>query len=1060
MGIANEIEFENDLCHYLAAHGWHYSNNDAGYDRSLGLIPEDVIGWIKDTQKDVWEKFASFHGVSAEQEFLKRLEKMLASDGTLSVLRNGFKVTGAGSNSIQMVQFKPAFGFNQEIENKYRAVRLRVMRQVHYSLSNQKSIDLVLFVNGIPVATLELKTDFTQAVEDAKEQFKKDRFPKDSVTQKVEPLLTFKRGALVHFAVSTEEVWMTTKLQGESTFFLPFNLGNEGRKGNPPNPNGYETSYLWEQVLQRDKWLKILGSYIQLEVKTEIRASGAKEKKETIIFPRYHQLDAVTKLVEHARTSGAGQKYLFQHSAGSGKSNTIGWCAHQLSTLHNEKDEVVFDTVIVITDRTVLDEQLKDTIKQFESTPGVVVTIDSKQGSKSGSLATALKGGAKIIVVTLQTFPFVLKEIRESTGLANKKFAVIIDEAHSSQSGSAARNLRGVLAATGLPDDEEEITVEDLLIAESATRKLPANASFLAFTATPKPKTLEIFGRPADPTQPASKDNKPIPFHLYTMRQAIDEGFILDVLQTFLPYRVAYKLAHNGKDWDEKVVDKSEGMKALARWVRLHPYNISQKVEIIVEHFRVNVAHLLEGKAKAMVVTASRQEAVRYKLAMDKYIALKGYQHLQTIVAFSGDVEDKDSGPDKFNEGNMNALNGRSIREAFAGDDFQVLIVANKFQTGFDQPLLVAMYVDKRIDGITAVQTLSRLNRTYPGKEQTFVLDFVNDAETIRLAFEPYYETTELLATTDPNLIYDIQSRLSGEGIFTEQELENVAKLYLSNQYGRQRHTQQELKAALSAPVDRFKKRWTETEERIRNRAKLSDDQKKNPQLAAEEAKDQEILQSLTIFHKNLGAFCRLYDFLSQIVEYEDVSLERGYVFFKLLEPLVRPDRVRQPIDLTGVVLTHHKVKEGSATYIALGSADDDERKLKPMTDVGTKEVRDPEKVKLNELIQKLNDLFEDGTLTDADTVGMFNHVAGKMMESEEITKQARANNKSQFVQSPTIHKVGLDASVAAMDNYQSMGKKLFADKGKMDEFLAMLASHIFDEINKPKPHDGASGTL
>ena len=1014
----------------MAAHDWLYSPSDKGYDRELALFPEDALDWAKETQHDTWDKFETFHGSAAEKEFLSRLAKVLATEGTLSVLRNGFKAAGAGSGSFHMAQFKPAFGFNDEIAAKYNAMRLRVVRQLHYSLSNEKSIDLVLFVNGLPVATIELKTDFTQAVEDAKFQYQKNRLPKDEVTRKEEPLLTFKRGALVHFAVSSEEVWMTTKLAGDETYFLPFNIGDHGRKGNPPNPNGYRTAYLWEQVFQRDNWLRVLGSFVQLETKTIHNPNGTRTAKESIIFPRYHQLDAVTKLIDAVRTEGAGYRYLFQHSAGSGKSNTIGWCAHQLSTLHDAKDDKIFDSVIVVTDRTVLDEQLKDTIKQFQATPGVVASIDSSMGSKSGNLATALKNGAMIIVVTLQTFPFVVREIGESKGLADRRFAVIIDEAHSSQSGSASSKLHGVLASSGQDDGDEEITVEDLLIAEIAARKFPPNTSFLAFTATPKPKTLEIFGRRPDPSAPAGDGNLPLPFHLYTMRQAIDEKFILDVLLNFMPYRVAYKLAHNGKDWDDTVVEKSAGMKALARWVRLHPHNIAQKVEIIVEHFVNNVAGLLDGKAKAMVVTASRVEAVRYKIAMDKYIRQHAYK-LGTLVAFSGDLVDVESGPDKFTEGSMNSsLRGRSIREAFGGDEFQVLIVANKFQTGFDQPLLVAMYVDKRLDGISAVQTLSRLNRTYPGKERTFVLDFVNDAETIRKAFEPYYESTELLATTDPNLIYDMQTRLAGEGIYSDAEAQHVAEIYLKYGQDRKSQSQKELFAALNGPVDRFKKRWT----------------------AAEQAKDKEELDKLTIFHKNLGSFCRLYDFLSQIVSYEDATLETCYIFFKHLEPLVRPDRIRQPIDLSGILLTHHRIRSIGKTPIELGNATAEERFLYPVTKVGTGVARDPEQVKLEELVQRLNDLFDDGSLTDADTVGLFNHVAEKMLENEELTKQAKANTKAQFRQSPTIHTVGVNASVAAMDNYENMSKKLFQDKAKMDSFLALLADHVYDKINAAGP--------
>ena len=1033
MGIANEIEFENDICAYLSAHGWLYSENDSGYHRELALFPEDAIAWLKETQPDAYGRVEAFYGVSdAEGEVIARIAKVLAAEGTLNLLRNGFKVTGAGATGFEMKQYKPASGFNPNIAAKYGAMRLRVMRQVHYSVSNGKSIDLVLFVNGIPVATIELKTDFTQAVEDAKEQYRKDRPPKDPASHKEEPLLAFKRGALVHFAVSTEEVWMTTKLAGDSTYFLPFNRGNRGGKGNAPNPEGYATAYFWEEVLQRDNWLKILGSFIQVEKKTETNATGKKITTERILFPRYHQLSAVNKMVEAARAEGAGHTYLFQHSAGSGKSNTIAWCAHQLSTLHDAQDRKVFDSVIVITDRTVLDEQLKETIGQFQSTPGVVATIDSKMGSKSKVLANALKRGAMIIVVTIQTFPFVLEEIRQGSGLASKKFAIIIDEAHSSQSGASAQKLHGVIGSAGT-DDEDSVTLEELLAEEVAARKLPPNASFLAFTATPKPKTLEVFGRPANPALPLSESNLPEPFHLYTMRQAIDEGFILDVLQNFTPYRVAYKLAHGGKDWDEKIVDKSEGAKALARWVRLHPHNISQKVEVIIEHFRKVIAHRLDGKAKAMVVTGSRVEAVRYKLAMDKYIAASGYKNLATLVAFSGDVEDPELSPDKFNESNMNRnLRGQSIRDAFKTGDYQVLIVANKFQTGFDQPLLVAMYVDKRLDGITAVQTLSRLNRTYPGKDTTFVLDFVNDAETIRLAFAPYYETTELLATTDSNLIYDLQSKLSAEALYTEQEARNVAEICLMATKGREKRTQKELLAALSAPVERFKVRWEEGE---RNR-------------------DKEELDKLTIFHKNLGSFCRLYDFLSQINRYDDTELETNYIFFKHLEPLVRPDRVRQKVDLSDVQLTHYRLRSDATISVPLETDDEDEKRLKPITDVGTGVARDPEKILLAELIEKLNDLFDDGTLTETDRVGLFQHVAGKLLENEEIVTQATANTLEQFAHSPTIGSVLVGAVIAAMDSYQAMGKKIFEDGAARERFQAMLIEHVYRMANSKPPEE------
>lgn len=1034
MGIANEIEFENELCAYLAAHGWLYTKSNVGYDAPRALYAPDLLAYIQETQSEVWKGFAAFHGAAAEGELLKRLEKSLVTHGTLHVLRHELKVTGAGSAGFFLVRFRPAAGFNQQIAEEYGKVRLRVMRQVHYSTQHQNSLDLVFFVNGIPVATAELKTDFTQAVEDAKQQYRKDRPPRDAATRKEEPLLTFKRGALVHFAVSTEEVWMTTRLAEDTTFFLPFNKGNAGRKGNPPNPEGYDTAYLWEEVLQRDMWLRILGYFVQLEKKIVTSATGVRTTRESLVFPRYHQLDAVTRLVDAARAEGPGHSYLLQHSAGSGKSNTISWTAHQLSTLHDSQDKKVFDSVLVITDRTVLDSQLKETIAQVEAAPGVVATIDANRGAKSGQLTAALKAGAMIIVVTLQTFPHVLKEIRSSHALADRSFAVIIDEAHSSQSGSSARKLRGALAADTGEDDAEEVAAADLLADEVASRRLPPNVSFLAFTATPKSKTVEVFGRRPDPAQPAGEGNLPQPFHLYTMKQAIQEGFILDVLRNFTPYRLAYKLAHDGKDWDDRVMDKAEGLKALAGWVKLHPYNIAQKVEIVVEHFRANVGFRLEGRAKAMVVTGSRREAVRYKLATDAYIQRCGYTDVAALVAFSGDVTDPESGPEKFNESTMNpALHGQDLRDAFATDAYQVLIVANKFQTGFDQPLLVAMYVDKRLDGITAVQTLSRLNRTYPGKDTTYVLDFRNDAETIRKAFEPYYETTELLATTDPDLVYELQTRLDCEQIYTEQEARLVAEIFLLHQSGSAKKSQKELLAALKAPVERFKVRWQD----------------------AEAAPDREELDRLTTFHRNLDTFCRLYDFLSQIVNYDDTSLELRYIFYKHLEPLVRPDRVRQAIDLTGVQLSHYKLHAGKKTSVALGAEEDEERRLKPITAVGSHTIRTPEEVKLAELIQKLNDLFDDGSLTDADRVGLFEHVAGKMQENEELCRQARANSKDQFQQSPTIGRVVLEAVIAAMDSYEAMGKKVFQDQAAMGRFQALLVDYVYDQVRNQPPAGG-----
>ncbi len=1010
--IHNEYEFENDVCDFLKSQGWLYSKSDEGYDVERALFPEDLLGFIQDTQPKSWERLKSFHNGASQNTLLDRLVKVQDTEGTLHALRKGFKATGAGSNGFDLIQFAPSHGFNEEVKERYAKNRLRVMRQVHYSTSNRNSIDLVLFVNGIPVATIELKTDFTQGIDDAKNQYKTDRNSRDPVTKKEEPLLKFKRGALVHFAVSTSEVWMTTKLNGMSTFFLPFNKGFNGGKGNPPNPNGYQTAYLWEEIFQKDRWLKILESFIQLEVKTTTDKNGVKKTNETLIFPRYHQLDAVTKLINSVKTEGAGKNYLFQHSAGSGKSNTIGWSAHQLSTLHDASDKKVFDTVIVITDRTVLDEQLKDTISQFSSTAGVVVSIDSDKGSKAGQLVDALTNGAMIVIVTLQTFPFILKEIRETTTLKNRNFAVIADEAHSSQTGSSASQLRKVLGGEQQTLEEDESS-EDFLIRESEARTLPTNISFIAFTATPKGKTLELFGR-------KDENGLPQPFHLYTMKQAIQEGFILDVLQNFTPYRVAYKLAHGGKDWDDKDVDKSEAAKTIARWVRLHPHNISQKVSIIVEHFRANIMWRLDGQAKAMVVTDSRQAAVRYKIEMEKYIKSEGYdKDMSILVAFSGEVDDPEYGAETFTETNINKqLKGGGIREGFTNEESKILIVANKFQTGFDQPLLVAMYVDKRIDGITAVQTLSRLNRTYPGKDITYVLDFVNDVETIRLSFEPYYEHSQLLATTNPDIVYDLSTKLDQQHIYSQQDIHNFIEAY------RKRDARQkDIQAALSSPVSRFNGQFIDAESR----------------------EDKELIDQLLMFEKDLGSFCRLYEFLSQIVNYADTDLEARYLFYRHLAPLIKPENRKLPIELAGLEMTHYKIKSGQAVSIKLGSPDEGETGLKGITSAGSGKAKDPELVKLEELLNKLNDLFPD--IGETDRINLFNNAHSKMMENEELQKQAKANDESQFVQSPKFEEEMLDCLISSMDTHRAMTTKLLNDEKLRQRFKELLAKKVFNEM-------------
>ena len=849
MSVHQEINFEIEICEHLATNGWLYDEGDAAkYDRARALFPEDVLAWVQATQPKAWDAIAKNHGAQATETLLTRLRDQIDQRGTLDVLRHGIEMLGL-REKLSLAQFKPALAINPDILSRYAANRLRVVRQVRYSVHNENSIDLVLFLNGLPVATAELKTDFTQSVGDAIDQYRFDRHPKPK-GQAAEPLLSFPSGALVHFAVSNHEVHMTTRLDGTNSVFLPFNQGDHGGAGNPVNPNGgHRTAYLWEQVWERENWLEILGRYLMAQ-------KDKKKQIEKIIFPRFHQVDATRKLQAAVVERGPGGKYLIQHSAGSGKTNSIAWSAHFLADMHDAQHNKLFDSVLVVSDRNVIDTQLQEAIFDFERTTGVVATIKGESSSKSGELATALSGDKKIVVCTIQTFPFALKAVRELAATQGKRFAVIADEAHSSQSGEAAARLKAVLTAEELKElgDGGEVSTDDILAAQMADRADDGGITYVAFTATPKSKTMELFGTRPDPTQPAGEGNLPEPFHVYSMRQAIEEKFILDVLQNYTTYKLAFRLAHNGKDYDDKEVERSAALKGIMGWVRLHPYNIAQKVQVVVEHFRQYIAPLLNGQAKAMVVVGSRQEVVRWKIAIDKYIKNRGYA-IGTLVAFSGEVKDTESGPDTFTE-TTHALNpnlrGRDIREAFNTDEYQILLVANKFQTGFDQPLLCGMYVDKRLAGIQAVQTLSRLNRYHPGKDATYVLDFVNDAEDVLKAFKAYYTTAELANVTDPDLVYDLRAKLDAAGHYDDFEVDRVVAVELNPNA-----KQSDLAAAVEPVVDRLQKRYKAAQQAL----KTAIEQKNKP--AMEAARNE--LDALLLFQRDMGAFLRLYTFLSQI---------------------------------------------------------------------------------------------------------------------------------------------------------------------------------------------------
>ena len=1081
MDATQESIFQNDIIAQMQESGWQLGS-PKGYNRDSALYEQDVLGFVQTTQDKEWQKFKSIFPNDTERHFLETVVAQLkkadinATDdesrsyGTLGVLRHGLKTRGT---RFSFCQFKPEHHKNPDLLANYKKNICRVVPELVYSpyataaelqttgkQAKKWRIDLVLFVNGFPVATLELKSEFKQAVQRAMTQYKKTRLPKDPATNKPEPLLTFKRGALVHFAVSQYEVYMATQLAGDNTYFLPFNKGTkEQGAGNdvPEDTNEYATAYLWKEVLTPDSLLNVIGNFVHLQIEDKEDWEGRKYKKELLIFPRYHQWNVVTQLIQAALDEGTGHKYLIQHSAGSGKSNSIAWTAHQLSTLYDQNSNKMFDSVIVVTDRTILDAQLQDTIYQFEHADGVVGRINNKEGdgSKSEKLAKALEMAQPIIIVTIQTFPFVLRAIENSTSLKERKYAVIADEAHSSQSGSTARQLKEVLMLEER-DDDEEWSSEDILDAVVASRKASSNLSYYAFTATPKDKTLQLFGRLPDPSQPPSKKNLPQAYHVYSMRQAIEEGFILDVLKNYTNYKVVYKLKQKIEEKDQQVDAKKAKVK-LNQWVRLHDYNISQKVQVIIEHFKKNVMGLLGGQAKAMVVTSSRKEAVRYKLAFDKYVNEMGYTSIQAMVAFSGEVEflPNDVGSEhlleqKFTEKNMNTnLKGREMRKAFDCDDYQVMIVANKFQTGFDQPKLCAMYVDKKLGGVECVQTLSRLNRTYAGKAEsgTFVLDFFNEPQEILDAFQPYYQTAELADVSDPDLIYDLFEKLNAPKIFLWTEVEQFAEAFYSKNKSN---------AAISnickPAMQRWQKRYNEAVsdyDVTKNRLELCKETK-NPVLIANaeneftDAKKER--DGLEIFKKDLGSFTRFYEFMSQIVDYDDKELEKLSLFARNLRPLLRETAADEDvIDLSNVSMSHYRLSKIRQQDIQLKA--DSEEKLEVGNDLGTAKPKDKLEDFLSIILSRVNEVFVTDNLTDQDLINYVHTVADKVAEDSMVMKQIQNNTREQAMLGNFAQAID-DAIIGSHDAHQDQMMQLMTDPMKMN----MFANVIYDVlVNKTK---------
>ena len=1020
MSKSDERTFQNEIIDSMLANGWLLGEPNK-YNRVTALYEEDLLGFVQESQPKEWAKYEKFYSKDAEKRLInavvKRLDKTnpntsdkeLRRFGTLGVLRKEINDTPC---RFSLCQFKPEHNLNPETLARYKQNRLRVVPELvyspyateeHFQETGSKAkayrIDLVLFVNGLPIATLELKSEFKQAVENAVKQYKTTRLPKDPTTRKAEPLLTFKRGALVHFAVSQYEVFMCTKLAGAESFFLPFNKGSkDGAKGNnvPNDPNRYATDYLWNEVLLPDNILKILSDFVHLEIKEKQDTTGLKYKTETLIFPRYHQWDVVRKLINAVCEEGAGHRYLIQHSAGSGKSNSIAWTAHQLSALYDNNGNKQFDSVIIVTDRTILDAQLQDTISQFTDIDGVVGRINHKegQGSKSEKLAKALESRQHIIIVTIQTFAFVLDWIEKSAKLKKNRFAVIADEAHSSQSGSTAKGMKGILSSK---TETEEINEEDE-INKLAKRNSP-NISYFAFTATPKDKTLQLFGRCPDSMQPPSKKNLPAAFHVYSMRQAIEEGFILDVLKNYTTYQAAYNLALKAKQ-DDREVDSKKARTKLNQWVILHAHNISQKVKVIVEHFRANVKECLHGQAKAMVVTSSRKTAVRYKLALDKYVKEQGYTDVIAMVAFSGEVQDNDN---SYTESNMNRnLKGRDMREAFDSEDYQLLLVANKFQTGFDQPKLCAMYVDKKLGGVECVQTLSRLNRDYPGKKDsgTFVLDFYNNPQDVLEAFLPYYKTAKLADVSDPDLVHELFEKLKAQEIYQWTEVEQFYKAFL---------TPNKSAAAISnickPAVERWQNRYrtanahfVKAKEMFERTRKSSTDTVLITNAENEVKNYKKELDALVMFKKDLGSFTRFYEFMSQIIDYDKKELDELSLFARHLRPLLREEENdEEDVDLSSVVLTHYRLSKIREQNLLLEEEGGDYN-IQPSSELGTGKAKDKEELFLSAIIEKLNELFDTDNLTSNDMINYAYTLRDKILENKKVMEQIKNNPRKQIL--------------------------------------------------------------
>lgn len=989
----SEKGFETNIEAALIANGYNKRVLEGEASASFkqhAIDVEELFAFLEDTQEKRMRALEKSYGLSYKDEVLKRIKDQLHRQGIVECLRKGIKDRGV---TLQLAYNKPPTEMNKTLNEQYAKNRFNVARQVYYSDKHNNSLDMVLFLNGLPLVVMELKNPLTnQTVEHAMKQLRFDRDPR-------EQLFKFNERVVVYFAVDPNEVFMTTELKKEKTYFLPFNKGNNGGKGNPLVYGNYRTHYLWDEILAPDSLLDILYRFIFIK-KDDIKDSNGDTigERQMLIFPRFHQLDVVRKLEADVTEKLVGHNYLIQHSAGSGKTNSISWLAHRLAKLHDEENEPIFSSVIVITDRRVLDKQLQDAVYQLEHKAGMVERINQD----SDQLARAINSETRIIITTLQKFPYILEKV---AGLERKKYAVIIDEAHSSQGGKASTALTNVLSDKTLEAAYEEDRIAEEKLDDIDEKIVEAivksgkqdNVSFFAFTATPKPKTLEKFGT-------VGEDGKPRAFHQYTMRQAIEEGFILDVLENYTTYKTFWKIAKTVEDDPE--VSKKQATKKLAQYVSLHPHSIAQKTEIIIEHYRNFVKRKIGGRAKAMVVTASRLHAVRYKLAFDKYIKEMGYNDLNTVVAFSGTVKD---GEISYTEPDMNGFAERELPEKFNSDEYKVLLVAEKYQTGFDEPLLHTMYVDKPLSGIKAVQTLSRLNRTCPGKEDTFVLDFINDPEEIKASFQPYYESTSLSEITDPNILYDMQSEIESYQVFTKEEVQKVNELEVVGGVKKSTKAQTQLNAVLDKGVERYKT--------------LSEEEQ-------------------CAFKQVATKFTRTYGFVMQVVSFIDLDLHKLYIYLTyLLRKLPRGAGDKDVYLADDVALEYYrnqKVFEGSIVLEKSGEYD-----LEPQQH-GAGSATEDQKVRLSSVLEKLNERF--GTnFTETDYLAR-EQVKEDMLNSEDIRQKALNNTKENF--KFAFEKSFMDFVIDRMSSNQEFFMKILENEEFKNFIMEDMMNEVYGEVN------------